>query len=56
VGVFELVGEDLQPLQRCLVPGERPRGAELALDDRAVAFGQVTQDVAFLVPLMPTSA
>jgi hypothetical protein len=38
------------------VVGELPGRAQLALDGGPVAFGQVIEDVAFLVAVMPTSA
>jgi hypothetical protein len=38
------------------VVGELPGRAQLALDGWPVAFGEVIEDVAFLVTIMPTSA
>jgi hypothetical protein len=52
----ELVGERLQPAQRRGVVVELPCRPQPALDGGPVAFGQVIEDVAFLVTVMPTSA
>ena len=49
VRVRELAGERFQALDRGLVVGELPGRAQPALDRGPVAFGQVIEDVAFLV-------
>jgi hypothetical protein len=47
VGAVKLAGETAQPVDRGVVVGELPGGPQAALDDRAVALGQVVEDVAF---------
>jgi hypothetical protein len=54
--VVELGGEAPEAVQRASVVVLGPCGAQLVLDLRAVALGQVIEDVAFLVTLMPMSA
>jgi hypothetical protein len=49
VRVRELVRERLQTGDRGTVVGELPGRAQLALDGGTVAFGEVIEDVAFLV-------
>ena len=56
VGVRELAGQRLEALDRGLVRLELPGRAQPPLDVRAVALGEVIEDVAFLVDVMPTSA
>jgi hypothetical protein len=50
--VRELARERLQPVDCLLVIAELPPRTQLALDGGPVAFGQVIEDVAFLVSLM----
>jgi hypothetical protein len=54
--VRELACECFEALDRGAVVGELPRRTQLALDGGSVAFGEVVEDVAFLVTIMPTSA
>jgi len=56
VGALELGGKHAEALQRRRVVGQLPRGAQAALDGRAVSLGQVLEHVALLVAVMPTSA
>jgi len=56
VGVLELAGKRLEALDRGLMAGQLPGGAEPPLDDRPVAFGEVIEDVSLFVHVMPTSA
>jgi hypothetical protein len=53
VGVRELVGELVQPVDGDRVVGLRPRRAQPPLDRRAVALGQVVEHVALLVTHTP---
>jgi hypothetical protein len=52
----ELARERVEALDRGLVAGELPGRAQTPFDGGPVAFGQVIEDVAFLVDVMPTSA
>jgi hypothetical protein len=52
----ELARERFEPLDRGAVIGELPGCAQPGLDGRAVAFGKVLEDIAFLVAVMPMSA
>ena len=47
VCAIELVGEPGELLERALIVGLSPRAAHPRLDRRAVALGEVTEDVAF---------
>ena len=46
---FQLCGEHAEPVQRGAVVVERPRLAQPSAHERAVALGEVMQDVALLV-------
>src|SRR3954454_19702220 len=52
----ELVGERAELLERAIVVVERPRCPQAPLHERAVALGQVLEDIALLMAFMPTSA
>jgi hypothetical protein len=56
MGVLQLAGEGPQTVQRERVVIARPSTSQPGLYRRAVALGEMIQDVAFLVNLMPTSA
>jgi hypothetical protein len=46
MAAVELAGQAAQPLERLLVVVERPRGAQPPAQGRAVALGQMIEDVA----------
>jgi hypothetical protein len=56
MGVLELADEEFEPLAGGGVIIECPRAAQLRFDAVTVTLGQQIDHVAFLVPVMPTSA
>jgi hypothetical protein len=54
--MVELERECVELLERAVVVGVFPRLAQPRLDCLAVALGEMVQDIAFFVLLMPTSA
>jgi hypothetical protein len=55
VRTSELVSERPEPVDSLDVTAQRPRRAELALHQFAVAFGEMVSDVALLMLLIATS-